>query len=585
MFPKTLLSHESMLCFERIVSQPQEQSTSEEENSSPTAPQAGDQQEKVQEKVAAAPRCRQCGSHQHVSENCGIFRDETNINTARDEKQSETSADLTDQQAPEPLLQEKAPLLSAEERAGRTEAQRLWLSAVTALSLEDHQDRAISLLSQAIELHPGEPQYYLTRATAHVKAYRFTEALQDFDAASIRDGYEGDVDVFLQVARCRLLLGSPTSALLAVRDALDLDPGDRDALELRRRILDLEGHVGAYKGAVDRKHWRMARSAYGSCLSVYAQEDSDAPTHVRCWGIEMLVVEGCWDEAQKSVDILLRESPDAIEAMILRGLVLFLRADLSDAITQIVAVLKLDPDNQRAKALRTRVREVARLKESGNDAFGKGRWTEAKQAWSDALQIVAEEEEDGCGGIIRTTLLLNRATVYSKLGSFAEGLKDVNASLKLHGTYFKAFLCRARLMVGLELYETAAEDLRAALEHGKSAMSASDLQKVQAELEDAERLAVKERGKEQDHYAVLGLTRTSTAAEIKKAYRTLSLKHHPDKGGVAEKFKIIARAYEVLSDCEQKRAYDAKQQRSGCSTSSPYDYSHDSDSDDDSGYW
>ena len=152
------------------------------------------------------------------------------------------------------------------------------------------------------ESHPAEPQYYLTRATAYIKTHQFTDALRDFDTASIKDGYEGDVDVYLQIARCRLLLGSPTSALLAVRDALALDPGDRGALDFRRRILDLEGHVDAYKGAVTRKHWRMARSAYESCLSVYAQEDSDAPTYIRCWGIEMLVVEGCWDEAQKSVE-------------------------------------------------------------------------------------------------------------------------------------------------------------------------------------------------------------------------------------------------------------------------------------------
>ncbi|RPD53197.1 DnaJ-domain-containing protein [Lentinus tigrinus ALCF2SS1-6] len=433
------------------------------------------------------------------------------------------------------------------------------------------------------ELHPGEPQYYLTRAMAYVKTLQYTEALQDFDDVSKKDGYEGDVDVFLQVARCRLLLGSPTPALLAVRNALAFDPGDRDALNLRRRILDLIGHIDAYKGAVSRKHWRMARSAYESCLSVYAQEDSDAPTYIRCWGIEMLVVEGCWDEAQKSVDIILREDVDAVEAMILRALVLFLRAELSDAVTQILAVSKVDPDNQQAKDLAIRVQDVARLKNSGNNAFSKGNWPEAKQAWSDALQVVKDKEEEGCGGVIRATLLMNRATVHQKLGSFAEGLKDINESLKLRGTYFKAFLCRARLLVGLELYETAAEDFRAALERGRTVMSEAEVRKVEAELDHAERFAVKERQKEQDHYVVLGLGKFCTAAEIKKAYRTLSLKHHPDKGGVAEKFKMIARAYEVLSDPEQKRAYDAKQQRSAHSTSSRYDDDYDSDGD--SGYW
>ena len=46
----------------------------------------------------------------------------------------------------------------------------------------------------------------------------------------------------------------------------------------------------------------MARSAYESCLGVYARENSDAPTLIRCWGIEMLVVEGAWEAARKSVE-------------------------------------------------------------------------------------------------------------------------------------------------------------------------------------------------------------------------------------------------------------------------------------------
>ena len=49
------------------------------------------------------------------------------------------------------------------------------------------------------ESHPAEPQYYLTRATAYIKTHQFTDALRDFDTASIKDGYEGDVDVYLQL--------------------------------------------------------------------------------------------------------------------------------------------------------------------------------------------------------------------------------------------------------------------------------------------------------------------------------------------------------------------------------------------------
>lgn len=70
-----------------------------------------------------------------------------------------------------------------------------------------------------------------------------------------------------------------------------------------------------------------------------------------------------------------------------------------------------------------------------------------------------------------------------------------------------------------------------------------------------------------DHYSVLGVARTASEAEIKKAYRKLALQYHPDKNKddsqAEEKFKRLSEAYSVLSDAKKRREYDARNFGSG----------------------
>ena len=62
-----------------------------------------------------------------------------------------------------------------------------------------------------------------------------------------------------------------------------------------------------------------------------------------------------------------------------------------------------------------------------------------------------------------------------------------------------------------------------------------------------------------DYYDILGVSKNTDEKEIKKAYRKLALKYHPDRNkskDAEEKFKEISTAYAVLSNSEKRKVYD-----------------------------
>ena len=96
---------------------------------------------------------------------------------------------------------------------------------------------------------------------------------------------------------------------------------------------------------------------------------------------------------------------------------MFITGKLPQAIQHAQQALRSDPEHKAARLLLRRARDVERVKEEGNNAFKSGRTQEAIDKYTETLDIIGENEEEGSGGPLRATLLSNRATAYLKVWS------------------------------------------------------------------------------------------------------------------------------------------------------------------------
>ncbi len=147
--------------------------------------------------------------------------------------------------------------------------------------------------------------------------------------------------------------------------------------------------------------------------------------------------------------------------------------------------------------------------------------------------------------------------VIKKKNKLTEALQDINKSISENEFYAKAYYRRASINISFLNYDKAKEDLNKVLKlepHNKDAFIL---------LDDIEKEEKKKNKK--DLYKTLDILPSANENEIRKAFRKLATRWHPDKNSesteqkeLADKiFKDINEAYSILSDHRKKQIYDA----------------------------
>ncbi|GAA6039908.1 hypothetical protein JCM8097_006794 [Rhodosporidiobolus ruineniae] len=403
---------------------------------------------------------------------------------------------------------------------------------------------ATRFYSQAIDLDPTNPSYLLNRAASRMSSKLFSSALEDCLTAQALQKADPQAKTLLRTAKCQLALGLVGPAQQGLHEAFRLEPSNRAIATEKARAERVAGHVANIKRDLEKKDWSMV--LLGVDAAVRECESDQTPREWRVWKVEALIGKKRYDEASSMASDLLRLDPKQPEPLYYRAICLYLSGNSDQAIKHCQEALRNDPDFSKARMLMKRVRAIDALKEAGNEAFKAGRTDEAVAKYTEAMDADPENET------MRATLLSNRAAAQMRAKNYESAVADCDACLALNDGYFKALRTRARAHLAQENWEDAVRDFKAAYEAAPE--GSNDEAALKREVKDAEQKLKKSKMK--DYYKILGVHSEATDVELKKAYRKMSLIHHPDKGGDEVMFKEISESYQILSDPQKRSLVD-----------------------------
>lgn len=402
---------------------------------------------------------------------------------------------------------------------------------------------ALKFYSDAVALCPDNPSYLGNRSACYMMLANYKEALNDAKRSIQLDSmFEKG---YLRAAKCCLLLGDLVQAEQTIKKFLEINPHNT---ALKTEIQNLK----QLRTLEERANQCCEKQDYRTCLFHIdsALKIAQACQRLKLLKAECLALLGRMEEANDIAIGIMKIDSTNCDAIYVRGLTLYYSDNLEKGIMHFERTLVLDPDHQKAKIMRIKSKNLRDRKEEGNESFKAGKYREALSIYTEALSIDPLNKE------INSKLYYNRALVNTKLSNLNDAVRDCTEALKLNDKYVKAILKRARCYYDLENFEESVKDYEAALKLDKSMETKNALKDAKLQLK---------KSKRKDYYKILGISKSATEDEIKKAYRKRALIHHPDRHANAtdeekkdqeKKFKEVGEAYTILSDPAKRSRYD-----------------------------
>ncbi|KAK6006174.1 hypothetical protein QM012_006584 [Aureobasidium pullulans] len=403
--------------------------------------------------------------------------------------------------------------------------------------------KAIAEYTKAVEADPKSSTYRSNRAAAYMSAGKYIQALDDCKEADELD--PNNAKILHRMARIYTSLGRPKEAL-DTYDRIDPPASQKDrqpAVTMNRHLSEAEEQI---------------RESTSGSMAIFALDQAEkglgsTVTRPRKWALlrgeaylKMGNVNALGDAQNIAMSLLRNNSADP-EALVLRGRALYAQGENDKALQHFRQAISCDPDFKDAVKYLRMVQKLDRTKEEGNNYFKSGKYEQAVETYTSALEI--DPQNRGTN----SKILQNRALCYTKLKEWQKAIEDCERALKLDPGYTKARKTKAKALGESGNWEEAVKELKAIAESNPEEPGiAKEVRNAELELK---------KSKRKDYYKILGVEKDADDNQIKKAYRKLAIIHHPDKNqgdeAAADRFKDIGEAYETLSDSQKRARYDS----------------------------
>ncbi|EAL64301.1 DNAJ heat shock N-terminal domain-containing protein [Dictyostelium discoideum AX4] len=367
---------------------------------------------------------------------------------------------------------------------------------------------ALSDLNRAIEANPDNIHARLKRAKIQSSLGRFEEAMDEYKRVlKIRPD---NSQAKQQIEKLKKV----EQQLEKVRDMVKVEKNYKDSIAI---LLDIQSVVSDLK-------------------------------EVRLMLCECFFQQGDHRKVLDETMTILKSEPSSVAALYWRGKTFFSMGEKEIAMKFLKEGLKFDPDNTNCRAMIKTINKFEKSTANAQELFNQQKYQDALGQIEDALEIEPNSPTHS------TPLYLLKCKCLLKVKKGKESIEACNRALELDELNADALYNRAEAYMYEEDYQKALNDYNKAREHKPN----------DPQIHDGIRRAQKaqQMAKRKDYYKILGIQKSATPEEIKKAFKKLAIKNHPDKSTETDKEKAqqiymdINEAYEALKDEEKRKRYD-----------------------------